>query len=332
MRLFLAALCLLLGGCGGKPAGIRVRIANVGNGLQTFCLPVSLAATLGYYKEEGLDAQLENLASSAKAMQALAGGSVDVAGLVYSQTIQVAAEGQRVRSFFIVNRRPSNVIIVSPSASGRIRRVEDLKGALVGVTSPGSASHLWTNFYLSAHGVRPSEFTPIGIGVGASGIAAIENGRVDAASMGGGDHFHLLRRHPDLRVLVDSSTPEGLRESYGTDAYAGGAVSAKRDWLEGNPDTARRLARALLRALQWIAAHKPEEIRDRLPDGFRSQDASVDVEIIRWGIAGYTADGRMPRGAPEAMRTYLEATVENVRKAKIDLAATWTNEFLPEGK
>ena len=43
-----------------------------------------------------------------------------------------------------------------------------------------------------------------------------------------------------------------------------------------------------------------------------------------------TADGRMPAGAPEAMRRYVAATVENVRNAKIDLAATWTNEYLSE--
>ena len=328
----LLLLSLLLASCGNKSANPKVRIGNIGAGLQTYVMPVSLAAALGYFTDEGLDVTIENLPSSAKVMQALLGGSVDVAGVVYTQVIQIAAEGQHVRSFFVVNRRPSNVIVVSPAATQRIHRVEDLKGTLIGVTSPGSAGHLWTNYYLAAHGLPPSAFTAIGIGTGASAIAAVEAGRVDAGSLNGGDHFQLLRRHPNLRVLVDASTREGLQESYGSQAFAGGTLSAKQAWLDRNPDIARRLTRALLRTLQWVATHQPQEIRELLPAGFRSPDPAIDLEIIRWGIAAYTADGAMPPGAPEAMKKMLDATVENVRNAKIDRNATWTNEFLPTAK
>ena len=40
----------------------------------------------------------------------------------------------------------------------------------------------------------------------------------------------------------------------------------------------------------------------------------------------------MPKGAPETMKQFLDATVEKVRDAKIDLAKTWTNDFLPGAK
>ena len=228
-----------------------------------------------------------------------------------------------------MDNRDGKVLIVAPSAQGRIHRLEDLKGALVGVSSPGSGTHLYANYLLAAHGLSPSDIRPVGIGLGAAALAAIENGRVDAASLSGGDHFHLLKRHPDLRILVDGGTPEGMRESYGDHVFATGTVSAKQDWLNRNPDTARRLARALLRTLQWIASHQPEEILACLPDGLRSPDPAIDLQILRWGQAAYTTDGKMPQGAPEGMRRYVEATIENVRNSKIDLAATWTNEFLP---
>lgn len=327
----LLAVCLLLTGCASNSGHPHVRIANVGAGLQMWCLPVSLAQTLGYYKEEGLDIAMENLPSGPKALQALLGGSVDVADFDYFKNLQMAAEGQRIPAFFIMSRRDTKVLILGPSANGRIRRAEDLKGATVGVASPGSSGHQFVNYYLAAHGVQVSQFTAVGIGLGASAFAAIENGRVDAAVESGGDHFILLRRHPDLRILVDTSTPEGMRETFG-DAFAGGTLSAKRDWLDRNPDTARSLARALLRSQQWIVAHTPEEIRERLPEGFRSQDATVDIAIIRWGRAIYTTDGKMPLGAPEAVKHFLDATIPKVRDSKIDLAATWTNEYLPGAK
>jgi hypothetical protein len=40
----------------------------------------------------------------------------------------------------------------------------------------------------------------------------------------------------------------------------------------------------------------------------------------------------MPKGAPEATRRFLDATIDKVRDSKIDLAATWTNEYLPGAK
>ena len=327
------AACLLLAGCGAPKGGnIRVRIGNPGNGLQTWCLPITLAHSLGYYKEEGLDVSLENLASGAKSMQALVGGSVDVGGFLYERNLEIAAEGQHVRSFFIMTRRDGRVLIVAPKANERVRRAEDLKGGLIGVSTFGAGNHQLTNYYLAAHGVRPSEISAVAIGLGASALAAIEAGRVDAAMLSGGDHFHLLRRHPGLRILVDTSTLDGMRETYGNGAYAGGALSAKQEWLDRNPDTARRLARALQHTLQWLGTHTPEEIRERLPESFRSQDAAVDLDIIRWSLPSFPADGTMQQGAPETMKRFLDASVDKVRNAKIDLAATWTNEFLPGPK
>ena len=332
MKIAVFTLCLLLAGCGSSSTATRVRIANQGSGIQTTGLPVILAQTLGYYKAEGLDVELDNLPSAGKTLQALLGNSVDVAVLAYAQNIQIVAEGQRVRSFFISSQRSSMVMLVSPTASNRVKRAEDLKGKMLGVASIGSMSHLWARHYLAAHGVKDSEFNPVGVGLGATGIAALENGRVDAAVMTGGDHFHLLKRHPDLRILVDGSTTAGMLESTGGEMYASGTLSAKQDWLNKNGDTARRLAKAAVRALQWLLTHSPEEIRQALPEGMRSADAELDLQIIRWGLLSYTKDGRMPIGAPENLKRFLEETLPNVRDAKFDLATTWTNEYLPESK
>jgi NitT/TauT family transport system substrate-binding protein len=332
MKVGYVALALLLCGCGAKSVNIPVRMANVGPGIQTPWMPLALANTLGYYKDEGLEATLEGFSSNAKTLQALVGGSVDVAGSSYSQIIQIAAEGQPVKSFFIMSKRDSMVLIVAPNANKKIRRIEDLKGSVIGVPAPGSPVHQRVNHYLAAHGILETEVSAVGIGVGASAVAAVESGRIDAAGLSGGDHFYLLQRHPDLRILIDASTAEGMRETYGADVNANAALSAKQDWLARNPEAARRLARALRRTLEWIAANSPEEIRARLPASSRSQDAAVDIEIIRWSLPSFTADGAMPKNAPETVKRFLGATMETVRDSKIDLAATWTNEFLPEGK
>ena len=328
------ALCLLLAGCGAKSGNIRVRITDVGPRLQPQYLANTLAQSLGFYRKEGLDVTIETVPSAAKSMQALVGGSVEVACITYMQTIQLAAEGQHVRTFFVGMQRAFNVLVVSPRTSRKIQRIEDLKDALVGIPSPGSPSHLCLNYYLASRGVRPDAVHSVAIGVAASAVAAVESGRIDAAVLAGGDHLRLVRRDPSLRILVDGSSAEIMRDTFGGHLYASGALAAKQEWLDRNPEVARRLARAAQGALHWIATHSAEEIRAQLPESGRSQDAEGDLEINRWSLGGFTPDGRMPVGAPEAMKRYLDATVDNVRNARIHLAETWTNEFLPqfEGK
>jgi NitT/TauT family transport system substrate-binding protein len=324
--------CLLLVDCTAKSDRPQVHLGVLGVGLQTMQLPITLAQTLGYYKDEGVDVKLENITTNAKTLQALVGGSVDVAGLAYQQTILMAAEGQHVRAFFICVNRTSTVLAVTPKAHDRIRRVEDLKGAVIGVPSLGSPTHTWVNYILNKHGVHASDVSNVAIGTGAPSIAAVESGRIDAVGLSGGDHLRLLKRDPTLRILVDGSTPEGMRETYGRDTCASGALSAKQAWVDRNPETARKLARALQRTLRWMAAHSAEEIYAVMPENLRSQDAAMDIEVIRWSLPQLTADGAMPKGAPEATRRFLDATIDKVRDSKIDLAATWTNEYLPGAK
>ncbi len=330
MRFAVVWLCLVLAACGGKPGNERIRIANVGPGLQSYCLPVTLAQELGFYKDEGLDVTIETLPSTAKGLQALVAGSVDVGGLVYSLAVQMAADGQRVRSFFVITNRSAAALAIAPGANEKIRKVEDLKGQVIGIPSMGSGSYTWTMYALARHGLKPQDVSAVAIGVGGSAIAAMESGRIVAAGLNGGDHLRLLRRHPDARILVDGTTMEGTRDVYGADAIANGAVLAKQEWLDGHPDTARRLARVYLRTNQWIVSHSPEEIWAKLPAELRSADRETDLEVLRWSRDSFTRDGRMPAGAPEVARRYMAATSDKVRGAKIDLAATWTNQYLEE--
>ena len=69
-------------------------------------LPTTLAQELGFYKEEGLDVELQDFAGGAKALQALVGGSADVVSGFYDHTIQMAAEGRELVAFVTMLRYP----------------------------------------------------------------------------------------------------------------------------------------------------------------------------------------------------------------------------------
>src|SRR6476660_4116518 len=130
-----AALLLWLNGCASRQTP-EVRIA-VGGAEQLVYLPTTLAQQLGFYEAEGVRVKLENFPGGAKALQSLLGGSADVVSGFYDHTLQMAAEGRRMKAFALMLHYPGLVVVVAPKKSGSIQKLEDLKGATVGVTAPG---------------------------------------------------------------------------------------------------------------------------------------------------------------------------------------------------
>ena len=78
-------------------------------------LPVRVAQTLGYDEEAGLAVETSEVAGGAKAIQALLGGSVDVAAASMSDAVPLALEGRDVRGFLVLYTRPTAVLAVAPS-------------------------------------------------------------------------------------------------------------------------------------------------------------------------------------------------------------------------
>jgi NitT/TauT family transport system substrate-binding protein len=105
-RLGLLLLPIALLACHGSDrAGLRtVRIAIHRDPIAF--LPVRVAQTLGYYEAEGLAVDMSEVAGGTKAIEALLGGSVDVAAASMSDAVQLAAEGRDVRDFLVIYTRP----------------------------------------------------------------------------------------------------------------------------------------------------------------------------------------------------------------------------------
>src|SRR3989442_14766265 len=74
--------------------GIPVQLVTTAGA--TGHLPAELAESLGFYRQEGLDVTIHRMSSSAKVMEALIGGSADVAWAGQTHLIQLAAEGKFV--------------------------------------------------------------------------------------------------------------------------------------------------------------------------------------------------------------------------------------------
>lgn len=320
------ALCLLLllAGC-EKHGRETVRVSIYPGLMESF--PLHLAQQLGHFEREGIEVEFQGISGGTKKSEALLAGSTDVSYDGYGYTFMVPP-GRKVKSFAVTSLRPLTVLAVSPANSSRIQRVADLRGSVVGVGSFGGF-HEWTlGHLLSRHGLPLASVKLIAVGAGPTGIAALEHGKVDAAIVNASVLSILTRRAPHIRVLIDVSTPEGCRDAFGADVLPAFSLLATSDWLAHHPNSARKLAAALLQTLRWIREHSPEEIRGKLPDELRTTDVELDLANIRLVASALSTDGRMPSGGPEIMQKVLSSSSNKIREANIDLPQTWTNEFV----
>src|SRR4051794_26197686 len=125
--------------------------------------------------------------SRAQVMQALLANSVDVVAGAFEQNLQLAAQGRPVKAFALLVQQSSRVLVAQTSTNKGLRTLEDLKGAVVGVAGLGSVNHLFLNYLLLRHGLKPTDVRTVAIGVGSSAVAALEHKRVDAAVLVGNE-------------------------------------------------------------------------------------------------------------------------------------------------
>lgn len=323
------ACALALASCGPAPATGRTRVrVSVGGQNQLLYLPTTLAQQLGFYRDEGLEVSIEDLAGGSKALEALFGGSADVVSGFYDHTIQMAAQGRELVAFVTMLRYPGLVLAAPPAALGGVSSIEELKGRVAGVTAAGSSTQMVLAYLLQKHGVAPDSVAVTAIGTSATAIAALERGSVAAGMMAEPAFTLAARRTPGIRILADLRTGAGVKAAFGTDMYPGAVLYSTGGWVRAHRDTAARLARAVRRTLEWMQTHSPAEIAARMPAGFRGGDEAVYVAALGHAMPMYSPDGVMSAAGAAIVYRLLSQSMETVRAARIDLSKTYTNEFI----
>jgi NitT/TauT family transport system substrate-binding protein len=188
---------------------------------------------------------------------------------------------------------------------------------------------MFLNYLLVKHGMKPDDVSNASIGMSATAVGAVTHNKVDAAVMTDPALAIVRKQMPGLHILADTRTAEGVRSVFGVDSYPSAVLYSKAEWVEKNRETAKQLAGAMVRTLSWMRSHTPEEIREKMPASFRTEDVVTDVEVLRTAQAMLSVDGKFTAEAVEAVHKVLSALLPTVRDGKIDLSKTYTNELMP---
>ncbi|HEX7922437.1 ABC transporter substrate-binding protein [Bradyrhizobium sp. C9] len=308
----------------------KITIA-VGGGACLCYLPTVLAKQLGEYDKAGLAVELVDLKGGSDALKAVLGGSADVVSGYFDHCVNLAAKKQELQAFVVYDRYPGLVLVVSPKHTGEINSVKDLAGKKVGVSAPGSSTDFFLKYMLKKNGLDPQGTAVIGVGLGATAVAAMEQGQIDAAVMLDPAVTVLQGSHSDLKILSDTRTQHDTLAVFGGE-YPGGALYSTTAWVNGHEKEVQALTNAIMATLAWIHSHTAEDIMAKMPDEIVGKDRAQYLAALKNTIPMYSETGKMdPKGAEAVLAVFSEGSPE-VAKAGIDVTKTYTNKFVDQVK
>jgi len=288
-------------------------------------LPLVLADRLGYFKEEGLTVEIAAFSGGSKALEALLGGSADIVSGAYSNTLTMAAKGQRLVDFVAQIDCPGWVLGVSKAKAASFKSLSDLKGMKIGVSAPGSSTHMATNYILTKNGVKPDEVSIIGVGTSAGAVAAMKAGSIDAI-INNDPVATMLLSGDDVINVAEMRNKEASAKIFGG-PYPEASLYSTADFVAKNPKTIQAATNAIVRALHWISKATGDQLADAVPPEYLLGDRALYVKGFEGSRGCFSTTGvTAPEGAAKVYEV-LAAFESGVREAKIDLAATYDNRF-----
>jgi NitT/TauT family transport system substrate-binding protein len=312
-----------------KPEAQKVHIAVVSQTAFT-SLPVTVAQELGYFKSENLAVTIEDVKGPSSAIQALSGRSADVAASIPDVILLAAAEGKQFRSFELMCDLPGLALAVSPGKESEVRTFRDLRGKTIGIVSLGSSAEIYVRYLASRQGLKQEDIHFVQSGSPAARIAAMESGQVDAAVISEPAISILRRRHNGIALIADCRTEAGAQDWFGSPQYPGSAVFSTPEWVAKNPTTVRSLARAIVRAQNWMRAQPPDVTAKKMPPAFLQADPIAFVEGLTVSTPSYSQSGRFKDEAVQKAWEVIANFSEKARNHPVNLQELFTNDYLPK--
>ncbi|WP_298728503.1 ABC transporter substrate-binding protein [uncultured Ferrovibrio sp.] len=331
IRTLIAAAALALAASAAQAAPEKPKLTlGVGGKPLLYYLPLTIAEQKGFFKTEGLDVEINDFGGGAKSLQALIGGSVDAVTGAYEHTIRMQQKGQDIRAVLELGRFPGIVVAVKKEHQGKVKTAADLKGMKIGVTAPGSSTNFFVNYLIAKAGGNYKDSSYIAVGGGASGVAAMQKGEIDAIS-------HLdpviskLQSDGTVFILADSRTEEGTKAIFGGSNPAA-VLYLKSEFIEKNPETTQALVNGLYKALKWIEQAKPEDIVATVPESYYLGDKPLYLQSVKNSLETYSRTGIIPEEGMKSAYNMLVQFDEELAKAKIDLSKTFDDRFVKKAK
>lgn len=251
--------------------------------------PAVAAVELGFFRDEGLDAELELLFPVTRTMEALRDGRLDfVAGAAHA-TLSAFPEWQGAKLLVALAQRMYWLLVLRSDLGARRGDVGAMKGLRIGA-APGPDLGLLG--LLAEAGIDPQrdgvQIGPIpgtnepGVSFGVTAARALEEGRLDGFWANGMGAEVAVRRGIGT-VVLDVRRGDGPTAARD---FTFPALVTTEERVEQEPESVEAAIRAILRA-QWTLREDPgraTEVGERL---FPPTEASLIAEVVSRDLPYY---------------------------------------------
>ncbi|MBR5248707.1 MAG: ABC transporter substrate-binding protein [Lachnospiraceae bacterium] len=274
MMLALCVLVLSMVGCTKKPTSgnglTAVTLNEVAHSI--FYAPMYVAIEEGYFEEEGIGLTLVTGFGADKTMTAVLTGEADIGFMGSESTIYTYVGGTKdyVVNFAQLTQRAGNFLVSREP-------IEDFKwDMLIGEEilggRAGGMPQMVFEYILKKNHINPATDVKID--------QSIDFGST-AAAFSSGQAMFTVEFEPHATALElkgDGYVVASLGEDSGYVPYT--AFSAKKSYIDANPDVIQSFTNALQKGMDYVKAHSPEEIAKVIAPQFEETDLKTLTTIV----------------------------------------------------
>jgi len=239
-----------------------------------------VAVEKGFFKKNGLDVEVVEFRGDNTHVKALLSGDIDMSiNMGATEGIVGAAKKVPIKLWVVPNPITPYHLIARREVGNTLQA---LVGKNVAVSGIGAISYHIPRIVIERSGLDPEKFKYVAVGSPADRFKALIAGKVDMTVVTNTE-VAKLGAYPDIIDLVN--VPKVVPEI----PYEFGM--AKDDYIQKNPDTLYKLAKAIIESNRWIATNKAgtvEVAKKILPDeSVETLTKTYELADPRlWGVNG----------------------------------------------
>ncbi|WP_246579268.1 ABC transporter substrate-binding protein [Alkaliphilus flagellatus] len=261
--IMIATMCL--SGCSGKTELTKIQVMEVTHSV--FYAPHYIAVTEGFFEEEGLKVEIIDGKGADKTMAALLSNQVEIGFMGPEASIYVYNQGKEdyaINFAQLTQRDGSFIVAREPNPNFKL---EDLRGKELLGGRKGGMPNMTLEYVLKKNGLVPGKDLNVRTDIQFDVMAG-------AFAGGEGDYTTLFEPVASLMEKEGKGfVVASVGEESGYIPYT--AYSAKKSYIEKNPDIIQKFSNAIYKGMLWVEKHSAEEIAKSLQPHF--PDADLDV-------------------------------------------------------
>jgi NitT/TauT family transport system substrate-binding protein len=297
-KFLLIVVISLFGAVQSLPAQESRAIVGLTTRTGTTGLPFVIAEEKGFFKAEGVNAVVVIMQNQV-VVNGVVTRHVDYAG-TFSNIVGAALSGLPVRIVMSVMDGSDHYLITSPN----IKRVEDLKGKVFGISSFGGTPHSEAIMILRKYGMNPEkDVTFLQVGGSSARYMALESGSIHAAMLV--PPFNKVARKRGFNELLSFNEIMNI-------PLGGLAVHTQK--MKEKPDEIVKMIKAMLKSIDHIRTQKGE-VLSLMETKWGIKEADIREGIYRDIVGLYSRNGV---ASDETMKNVIQL-VRDTRKSKDEM-------------